>query len=95
MTSSVAEAEETLTCPELPTSPSTQIYRVSTVVREQVWECWLRLAWVPFIEDLSEALTSGLVAGSRDSEQHASACPYKGTVAGAQMASAWIMATAI
>ena len=32
---------------------------------------WLRLAWVPFIEDLSEALTSGLVAGSRDSEEHA------------------------
>ena len=29
------------------------------------------LAWVPFIEDLSEALTSGLVAGSRDSEEHA------------------------
>ena len=32
---------------------------------------WLHLAWVPFIEDLSEALTSGLVAGSRDSEEHA------------------------
>ena len=31
----------------------------------------LRLAWVPFIEDLSEALTSGLVAGSRNSEKHA------------------------
>ena len=28
-----------------------------------------QLAWVPFIEDLSEALTSGLVAGSRDSSE--------------------------
>ena len=32
---------------------------------------WLRLAWVPFIEDLLEALTSGLVAVSCDSEDHA------------------------
>ena len=26
---------------------------------------------MPFIEDLSEAVTSGLVAGSRDSREHA------------------------
>ena len=31
----------------------------------------LHLAWVPFIEDLLEALTSGLVAGNHDSEGHA------------------------
>ena len=31
----------------------------------------LCLAWVPFIEDLLEALTSGLVASSHDSEEHA------------------------
>ena len=53
---------------------------------------WLRLVWVPFIEDLSEALTSGLVASSHHSEEHASGmslcrgrgkypdgkCPYDG-----------------
>ena len=37
----------------------------------QAGGCLLRLAWVPFIGDLSEAVTSGLVA-SRDSEEHAS-----------------------
>ena len=36
----------------------------------QARRCLLRLAWVPFIGDLSEAVTSGLVA-SRDSEEHA------------------------
>ena len=29
------------------------------------------LAWVPFIEDLFKVVTSGLVAGSCDSEEHA------------------------
>ena len=39
--------------------------------KQHARRCELRLAWVPFIEDHSEALTSGLVAGSRNSEEHA------------------------
>ena len=42
---------------------------------------------VPFIEDLLEVLTSGLVAASCDSEGHAWANLLKGSVASARMAS--------
>ena len=54
----------------------------------------LRLAWVPFIEDLSEALTSGLVAGSRNSESMLRYVLIR-AVAGAWMASAQMMVEAI